>query len=498
MDKMQEGEFMNRRSFIRLGAASFAAAAGSAKSLIGGTRVERLRFGVVSDVHIASASDTCALWEKALRFYSTSSVDAVLVAGDISDNGLLSELKKAGDVWRRVFPNNRRRDGGLVEKVFVTGNHDIDGWRYGAAKKKGITAEKDGANIIDKRVAECWREAFDEDYAPMYLKEIKGYHFVGTHYVKDNGYLKDGAIAEFLNNHRQKLEGGKPFFYVQHYHPKGTCSAPWVWGQDDGFSTAALSSFPNAVAFSGHSHTPLTDERTLWRGAFTSIGTASLRYLIPFGGRENSHVFGESANGGQQMPSLKGREAQHGQLVTVYDDCIVIERRDFTNGKPVAPDWIVPIPSCASSFEERGHNAKIPEFEAGAKVDIKRVTGKNRANKSTDQFVVSFPNVRSNPKGVHAFDFRVVVEVEDVDSFKVWATKRVYSPHFYWAGEKDDPIVTCVFSCQELPRANRVPTVRGRRFRFAVAPANCFGGHGAEIHSAWITGNFGERSRQIR
>ncbi len=32
---------------------------------------------------------------------------------------------------------------------------------------------------------------------------------------------------------------------------------------------------------------------------------------------------------------------------------------------------------------------------------------------------------------------------------------------------------------------------RGRRFRFAVAPANSFGGHGRAIRSAWLTGDFG-------
>ena len=41
------------------------------------------------------------------------------------------------------------------------------------------------------------------------------------------------------------------------------------------------------------------------------------------------------------------------------------------------------------------------------------------------------------------------------------------------------------------PPPNKVPTERGRRFRFAVAPANSFGGHGKAIRSDWLTGNFG-------
>ena len=122
---------------------------------------------------------------------------------------------------------------------------------------------------------------------------------------------------------------------------------------------------------------------------------------------------------------------------------------------------------------------------------FERRMGKNRANKETDQIVVTFPNVKGLEGGAHAFDFQVTVEAEDADRSKIWATKRVYSPHFYWAPEKDDDTVSCVFACSELPPPNKVPTERGRRFRFAVSPANSFGGHGAAIRSDWITGNFG-------
>ena len=169
----------------------------------------------------------------------------------------------------------------------------------------------------------------------------------------------------------------------------------------------------------------------------------------------------------------------------------MLERRDFANDLPAAPDWIVPLPAHASSFAERAKSAPVPEFSAGAEVTVERIKGKNRANEETEQFVVSFPNVKGLADGAHAFDFQVTVEAEEVDRPKIWATKRVYSPHFYWAAEKDDDTVTCVFACSELPAPNKVPTERGRRFRFAVAPANSFGGHGKAIRSDWLTGNFG-------
>ena len=108
---------------------------------------------------------------------------------------------------------------------------------------------------------------------------------------------------------------------------------------------------------------------------------------------------------------------------------------------------------------------------------------------------MTFPNVKGLEGGAHAFDFQVTVEAEDADRSKIWATKRVYSPHFYWAPEKDDDTVSCVFACSELPPPNKVPTVRGRRFRFAVSPANSFGGHGKAIRSDWLTGDFGMQKK---
>ena len=272
-----------RRDFMRGGAAFFVAA-GLGNAVFGkDAGPARLRVGILSDIHIVDKDGTrenCVavdMFEKALRHFRDVKVDAVLIAGDMADGGLSNELLAVGDAWRRVFPGGKRPDGAKVEKVFVAGNHDFEGWRYASARKKLKTTQEVQARAIGwkgNRV-KFWKEAFDEEYAPMFVKDVKGYQFVGVHFGE---FDRKGAVAAFLEAHKAELAGSKPFFYTQHYHPKATCSAPWVWGQDSGESTAALKAFPNAVAFTGHSHTPLTDDRTLWRGAFTSVGTASLKY----------------------------------------------------------------------------------------------------------------------------------------------------------------------------------------------------------------------------
>ena len=99
--------------------------------------------------------------------------------------------------------------------------------RFGALSDIHITRGKGSCDIFALHMAEGWKRAFDEDYAPMYVKTVKGYKFVGVHFDLEGGYHQEGAIAAFLESHRDELAGSKPFFYTQHFHPKGTCSAPW-------------------------------------------------------------------------------------------------------------------------------------------------------------------------------------------------------------------------------------------------------------------------------
>ena len=170
-----QGSAQTRRAFIGQGAFAFLAAAGMGHRAFGATEPARLRFGALSDIHITRGKGSCDIFEKALTYFRDQKVDAVLIAGDLADSGLDSQLRRVDETWRRVFPGDKRPDGEHVEKIFVTGNHDVVGWRYGPARKFGITKEKDADDILALHMDEGWKRAFDEDYAPMYVKTVKGY-----------------------------------------------------------------------------------------------------------------------------------------------------------------------------------------------------------------------------------------------------------------------------------------------------------------------------------
>jgi hypothetical protein len=154
----------SRRGFIGalLASAASGGTAGVGEWWFG--KAPKLKFGVISDIHITTP-ESAARFVLALSHYRDLGVDAVMVAGDLTDWGLKSSLQYMAEAWRSVFPGDRGANGEKVERLFVTGNHDLDGWRYGDMTLDMHTqgySEKEALSKLG--IAECWREVFGEKY----------------------------------------------------------------------------------------------------------------------------------------------------------------------------------------------------------------------------------------------------------------------------------------------------------------------------------------------
>ena len=181
--------------------------------------------------------------------------------------------------------------------------------------------------------------------------------------------------------------------------------------------TKILSKYPNAVAFSGHSHSPLNDERNFWQDKFTSVGTSSLSYLYPMPARENTYQDDWGAKPPTQMANIGGGGRQ-GMVMKVYDGAIVFDRREFVNDQPVADPWVMPLPislTAPLTFENRKKTAPVPQFPEGTKVTVSQALGRDRYGVEQQQVTVTFPNVLKKDTGVRAFDYEVQVEHEWLD-----------------------------------------------------------------------------------
>ena len=89
----------------------------------------------MSDIHIFNEKQV-PVFERALEFFRDRKADGVIIAGDMADRGLVDQLELVGKAWFKVFPENRRPDGQPIEKLFVYGNHDVQGHGYGDTPKK--------------------------------------------------------------------------------------------------------------------------------------------------------------------------------------------------------------------------------------------------------------------------------------------------------------------------------------------------------------------------
>ena len=432
----------------------------------------RLRIGVLSDVHLRNPGDE-ATFLKALAYFSDHGADGVLFAGDIADTGRAAELKICADSWFKTFPNGKAPDGRPVEQLFVYGNHDIDGWKWKSNEeryKANPELKKVDAIGFENNRARIWEELFHEKFAPIWMKRVKGYAFVGAHWG-------DIRIEEYMKAHGREIDPTLPFFYTQHAHPRDTCFGSWAWGRDDGRSTRALSPFPNAVAFSGHSHYTLTDERTVWQGAFTSVNTASLKYAsTDYALRENMPGNGHGYRGERRkhvMAKVHTSNGRQGMLMSVFDDHIALERREFVTDKSLGDDWVIPLP-CADSkpFAYAAHAKKrvAPEFAEGAVA--KAVKAKDA--KKGEMIEVTFPAARTQSK-CRVFEYEVTATLVEDDVDLVQAQRRVMAPDFHLPETPEGRPGACVFSAADLP-------LKGR-YRFDVRPIECFGHKGRAINA---------------
>src|SRR5574344_2691695 len=122
---------ISRRMFLggMAATAGLAMADGCAAAATGFGGGEQLRVGILSDIHLREPG-TEMYFVKALAWYRDQGVDAVIIAGDMADQGQVAQLQLVADSWYKVFPDDKGADGRHVETMFVYGNHDYEGYKY--------------------------------------------------------------------------------------------------------------------------------------------------------------------------------------------------------------------------------------------------------------------------------------------------------------------------------------------------------------------------------
>ncbi|HHP0974279.1 TPA: LamG-like jellyroll fold domain-containing protein [Bacillus anthracis] len=330
---------------------------------------KKIVFPVVSDVHIKnSGTDDTFRWKRAIEQLNTLAPkqDAFVIVGDFTDTGSLQQY----DRFMQVY--NENKDAVRMNSL---GNHDYwNGLSVEGAQKRFL--EKTGMESI------------------YYHKVVKGYHFLvmspenGT----THGYYSDKQINWLKEEmaKAQKDDPEKPIFVFLHQHIKETVYGSHEWGtQDSAKINAVLKEYPQAITFSGHSHYPLDDPRSIHQKDFTSVGTSSISYMEVEGGK----VQGNIPPGASTL--------SQGLLVEVDDEEVTINRRDFHTNSWTGEPWKIKLPAKKETFTHvEDRDKEKPSFSTDAKLSVSNVT----ENAATVTFPQALDNLLVHSYRVQARD----------------------------------------------------------------------------------------------
>ena len=223
-----------------------------------------IRFIASSDTHVRDDSDTNAnrirmMLEETYAISDSdetySALDAFIVAGDLTNDGTKTEFDK---FWSAVSDGKREDTQflGVVPK-----NHD--GWTMNRKDMRSYYSEISGND-------------------PDFHVVINGFHFIGISASETDGIQYSDSQLKWLKAQLKeavKDTPDRPVFFIHHEHNRNT-----VYGSStyDGWGITRfkniLKNYPQVVDFSGHSHYPLNDPRSIWQGKYTCIGTGAIYY----------------------------------------------------------------------------------------------------------------------------------------------------------------------------------------------------------------------------
>ncbi|MBR6701655.1 MAG: hypothetical protein IKI78_00780 [Clostridia bacterium] len=317
--------------------------------------VPAIRFCVASDTHIREDRDYGPeRINKVISFArklagedeNHSSLDAAAFAGDLTDAGREIQF----DMFYKAVGDSLGKDTRLL--ATVAKSHDC--------------------NTLGKAALGYYKKITGLPTDFHYV--INGFHFIGISTCDKEGIYYNESQREFLKKALDEASADspeKPVFVFHHEHVKRTVygSSDFDgWGND--YFSDILFEYPQIIDFSGHSHYPLNDPRSIWQGEITALGTGACFYaeftvdgerkVRPDGCYEIAQFYLVEADDKNNV-RIRGYDALNKALLCEY----FIESPVNKNARKYTPQMIE-------------SKAAAPRFVEGAKPGIKRVDGRIR------------------------------------------------------------------------------------------------------------------------
>ena len=338
-------------------------------------------------------------------------VDAIYIVGDFCQNGSLQQMKLVKESLKKGV-----RKGTLVNLCLAS--HEY----FGTGREKGAR----------RRFDKIFAQPADTHYV------INGFHFISVS-TTDGCHFRDPqkeyAARELEIAHADTPK--KPIFFFQHPHLKETVYGSLCWGEKE--LMPILVNYPQIIDFSGHSHAPINDPRSIHQEHLTSVGTGTFSYLELDEFDKIYYTFPEGYKTAAQM-----------QIVEAYSDgSVVIKPYDVIAGRFFHDGWVVKKPwepeSFAYTWEKRYRTKDRPYFTQEARLE---------ARQDADGLRVMFDHAKDDGDGVNDY----VITIRDTEGviqrcFSLWA------PYYL-----SNPPGSMAYTIPSLPSGRYVISVKARGF----------------------------------
>lgn len=274
------------------------------------TSEANLQLAVISDTHIDTKfQKTQRKLASALQDLNNIApeYDVIAVNGDMTNYGLTEEY----DLFNSIFQKNKNQN---AQEFMAIGNHE---WLEHQVNTSITDSELKNRFLTKMNVSNLY-----------YDKWIKGYHFItiagekseNTMLIeygeaeRDSAYISDEQFKWLEDALSTNADPSKPIFVFFHQPIEDTVyGSEWSAGLDDKRILRLLKKYPQVILFTGHSHYPLDNPKSIVRDVITMVNTSSVAYTYTPEKEENY-------------------TQSQGYLVNVYDDKVEIKAREFSNG----------------------------------------------------------------------------------------------------------------------------------------------------------------------
>ncbi len=261
-------------------------------------------------------------------------IDAIFTVGDFANRGTLEQMK----IYKKCLDDSLRPE---TVSILTMASHEYMSDGYGSALE---------------RFAAVFGQSPDTHTV------INGFHCIAV--TTDNSCSIGEEKQAWLSAELKKAAADdfkKPIFVFQHPHISDTVYGSINWGDSDIYSI--LMDYPQVIDFSGHSHAPINDPRSVHQKHFTCFGTGSMSY---FELDEFDYIHGT-------VPPEKEKCAQLLIVEAYGNGSVRVLPYDILSGKFFNGGALIEKPYDTDSFvytDRRYLTAEKPFFDGGAAADV--------------------------------------------------------------------------------------------------------------------------------